>query len=86
MNNINTSSLFYTNEDEQMLLEKLGLYDQCFDYNITDLDEGIGTIKMWADWHLYNVIPHNNVIYLPFFIYICQQTKKLEFVQSKFQL
>lgn len=74
MNSSNTSSLFYTNENEQVLLQKLGLYNQCFDYNVTDLDKKV--IRIWPDWSLDT----KESVYLPFIIHICKYTKQLKLI------
>lgn len=82
MNNSNTSSLFYTDENEEVLLEKLGLYNQCFDYNVTDLHQEV--IRIWPDWNSYPPMTiKKEAVYLPFFIYICECTKQLELIPYK---
>lgn len=68
-----TNSVFYTDENEVELFEKLGLYHQCFDYmELPPAPNWDYKFKFWADYTNFEY-PNNNSIYLPFRIYICDK-------------
>lgn len=64
------NSIFYTNENEVELFEKLGLYQQCFDYN--------GLFEFWTDYNNFEYL-NNKSIFLPFRIYICDKIVPIHF-------
>lgn len=78
-----TNSVFYTNEDEVELFERLGLYYQYFDYR--ESPNWNYEFDFWTDFKAFNDYPNKASIYMPFRIYICDKIVPIIFSSNNEQ-
>ena len=80
------NSVFYTNENEVELFERLRLYYQCFDYReLPPFPNWNYEFDFWTDFKAFNDYPNKASIYMPFRIYICDKIVPIIFSSNNEQ-